>query len=74
MTAKPYSGPERRAAQHLSEEQIEEIAERAANKAVEKMTSSVYQSIGQTVVKRMLYFVGVVTVGAWLWLNKHGAV
>lgn len=72
MTTKPYSGPERRTAQHLSEEQIEDIAERAAEKAVEKMTNSVYQSIGQTVVKRILTGIGILTVAAWVWLNKHG--
>jgi hypothetical protein len=60
-------------AQSLTEEQIEVIAERAAVKAVEKLTNGVYQSVGKTVISRLLYFVGAVAIAAWLWLNKQGA-
>ena len=55
---------ERRKSPILSEEQIEEIAERAAEKAVEKMTNQIYLEVGKGVVKKALYLLGALVVGA----------
>lgn len=56
----------------LSEEQIEEIAERAAEKAVEKMTNEIYLEVGKGVVKKALYLLGALVVGAGLWAKAKG--
>ena len=56
---------ERRKSPILSEEQIE-IAERAAEKAVEKMTNQIYLEVGKGVVKKALYLLGALVVGAGL--------
>lgn len=74
LDPKPYSGPNRRADIHLSDEQIEKIAEVAAEKAIEKMTSGVYQSIGKTVVERVFYIIGAIALGGYLWLKKEGII
>lgn len=54
---------------HLTEDQIDEIAERAAEKAVAKMTGMVYESIGKTVVKKFLLVVGLIAVGLFAGLK-----
>jgi hypothetical protein len=48
----------------LNEEQIEVIAERAARRALE----IVYAEVGRSVIKRLTWLAGVVTVGLALWL------
>lgn len=63
---------ERRKSPILSEEQIEEIAERAAEKAVEKMTNQIYLEVGKGVVKKALYMLGALVVGAGLWAKAKG--
>lgn len=63
---------ERRKSSILSEEQIEEIAERAAEKAVEKMTNQIYLEVGKGVVKKALYLLGALVVGAGLWAKAKG--
>ena len=63
---------ERRKSPILSEEQIEEIAERAAEKAVEKMTNQIYLEVGKGVVKKALYLLGAIVVGAGLWAKAKG--
>lgn len=63
---------ERRKSPILSEEQIEEIAERAAEKAVEKMTNQIYLEVGKGVVKKALYLLGALVVGAGLWAKAKG--
>jgi len=63
---------ERRKTPVLSEEQIEEIAERAAEKAVEKMTNQIYLEVGKGVVKKTLYLIGALVVGAGLWAKAKG--
>jgi len=68
-----YSGPERRKLP-LSEAVIEEIAEKAAEKAVEKMTHLIYQEVGKTVISRLFYIIGVISVAAYLWLKAKGIV
>ena len=56
----------------LTDEQIEEIAEKAAEKAVEKMTNQIYLEVGKGVVKKALYLIGALVVGAGLWAKAKG--
>ena len=49
----------------LTEGQIELIAERAANKAIEK----VYAEIGQSLVRKALYLIGIGALAVMLWLS-----
>lgn len=58
----------------LSEEQIEMIAEKAAEKAIEKLTGRIYQEVGKSVVSKLTYLVGAVTVGIYLWLRHKGVL
>ena len=69
-----YSGPERRAQAHLTEDQIEDIAEKAADKAIEKLTGDVYKAVGKSVVSKFLWIVGASAVGVWIWAKKNGLV
>lgn len=59
---------ERRSTVTLSEEQINEIASRAAKKALD----DVYADVGRSVVKKFLWFLGVVALGVWAYLNAKG--
>ena len=56
----------------LTDEQIEEIAERAAKKAVEQMTNQIYLEVGKGVVKKALYLLGALIVGAGIWARAKG--
>jgi hypothetical protein len=57
---------------HLTDEQIDEIAERAAKKAVEQMTNQIYMEVGKGVVKKALYLLGALIVGAGIWAKAKG--
>ena len=65
---KPYYGKERRAIQHLSDEQINTIAERAAEVALER----VYTQIGKSVVSKVLWLLGAASLAVVAWLNGAG--
>lgn len=56
----------------LDDAEIDKIAERAAIKAMTKMTNNLYQQIGKGVVNKMMWMVGVITVGVWLYLHNKG--
>jgi hypothetical protein len=56
----------------LTDEQIDEIAERAAKKAVEQMTNQIYMEVGKGVVKKALYLLGALIVGAGIWAKAKG--
>lgn len=58
----------------LTDEQVEKIAEKAAEKAVAKLTDRVYQEVGKGVVQKLLWIVGAVCVGLYLWLHSKGVV
>ena len=73
MSPKTYPGPERRQ-NPLSEDQIEEIAEKAAEKAIEKLTGDVYKAVGKSVVQKMVWILGAITVGGYLYLKKVGVL
>lgn len=56
----------------LSEEQLDEIAERAAERAISKLTDHVYLQVGRSVVNKLLWVIGVVFAGAYLWMHNKG--
>ena len=59
---------------YLTDEQIERIAEKAADKAVNKMTDQAYRAVGKGVINKLLWIVGVVTVGFAAWLHSKGFI
>lgn len=65
---------ERRQHVELSDEQIEAIAERAAEKAIEKMTTEAYATIGRGVVNKLMWMIGVITVGTFIWASSKGLI
>lgn len=69
-----YAGPERRRAQHITDELIEEIAERAAARAVEKLTDHAYRAVGKSVVEKLFWIVGVLCAGGYLWAQGKGLI
>lgn len=54
----------------LSEAQIELIAEKAAEKALEK----VYAQIGQNVLRKLAWLIGVVVISGAIFLAGKGAL
>lgn len=67
-----YTGPERRRAPHISDEQLEEIAERAADRAVKKLTDDAYKTIGKSVLDKLFWIVGVLAAAAYFWVQAKG--
>jgi hypothetical protein len=59
---------------NLTEDQIEEIAERAAERAMAKLTDHMYKQVGKSVVSKLFWIVGVISVGLYLWLKQKGLV
>ena len=53
---------------YLTEADIDRIAERAAERAIEK----VYTEIGKSIVSKVFYFVGAVTLAVGAWLSGRG--
>jgi hypothetical protein len=49
----------------LTEAEIEHIAERAADKAIEK----VYSQIGKSVAQKIIWMIGVATVGVFMFIS-----
>lgn len=49
----------------LTEAEIEHIAERAADKAIEK----VYSQIGKSVAQKIIWMIGVATVGIFMFVS-----
>lgn len=66
--ARDWEGEERRKANVLSENQMDEIAERAAEKALQK----VYSEVGKGVLRRAAFVVGTAVIALLLWLGSHG--
>lgn len=69
-----YAGPERRREIHFSDEQIESIAERAAERAMKKLTDDAYRSIGQGVVSKLFWVVGVLATATYFWAQGKGYI
>jgi hypothetical protein len=53
---------------YLTEADIDRIAERAAERAIEK----VYTEIGKSIVSKVFYFVGALTLAVGAWLSGKG--
>ena len=53
----------------LTHDQIEEIASRAAEKAIDRITQQVYQQVGRSVINKLMWIIGSLSVGAYLWFN-----
>ena len=58
----------------LTDEQIDEVAERAADLAVKKMTENAYKAVGKSVIEKLFYIVGVLTLALYLWAKEKGLV
>ena len=58
----------------MTDQEIEEIAERAAEKAIAKITDHLYQQVGRTVTEKFVWLIGLVTVGAFIWLQSKGFI
>ena len=58
----------------MTEPQIDDIAEKAAEKAIEKLTAHVYQEVGRSVVSKLVWILGALTVGAYLWAQSKGFI
>jgi hypothetical protein len=58
----------------LTDEQIEEIAERAAERAIIKAQDRLYQEVGKGVLGKLYWIVGLVVVGAGVWMANHGLI
>lgn len=54
----------------LTDSQIEAIAERAAEVALEK----VYTEVGKSVVKKVMWFIGVGALGLFMWAGSSGHI
>lgn len=54
----------------LSESQIDKIAEKAAEKALQK----VYAQVGQSILRKLAWLVGLVFISAALYLAGKGAL
>lgn len=58
----------------LTEEQIEDIAEKAAEKAIEKLTNHIYQEVGKSVISKLLWLAGALTIGIYIWFQSKGLI
>lgn len=65
---------ERRGCPPLTEEQIEDIAEKAAEKAIEKLTNHIYQEVGKSVISKLLWLAGALTIGIYVWFQSKGLI
>jgi hypothetical protein len=55
---------------HLSADDIDRIAETAAKKALQK----VYAEIGQSVLRKMAWLLGIALLGLLMWLGTKNAL
>ncbi len=53
---------------YLTEHDIDEIAEKAAERALEK----VYAQVGQNILKKITWLLGLVAIGLAMWLGSNG--
>lgn len=54
----------------LSEEQIIIIAK----KAVEEARNSFYKEVGETIITKFFWLVGIIAVGVFTWLSSHNII
>jgi hypothetical protein len=65
---------DRRVTISLTDEEIDLIAEKAAEKAVAKMTTMVYREVGQTIIQKFFWIVGLSSVGVYVYLQQKGYI
>lgn len=53
----------------LTQDQIDEIASRAADKAIERITQQVYQQVGRSVINKLIWIVGSLSVAFYIWFS-----
>ena len=53
----------------LTHDQIEEIASRAADKAIDRITQQVYQQVGRSVINKLIWIVGSLSVAFYIWFS-----
>jgi tetrahydromethanopterin S-methyltransferase subunit G len=53
---------------YLTEHDIDEIAEKAAERALEK----VYAQVGQNILKKITWLLGIAAIGLVMWLGGNG--
>jgi hypothetical protein len=53
---------------YLTEHDIDEIAEKAAERALEK----VYAQVGQNILKKLTWLIGLAAIGLAMWLGGNG--
>ena len=53
---------------YLTEHDIDEIAEKAAERALEK----VYAQVGQNILKKITWLLGISAIGLVMWLGSNG--
>jgi hypothetical protein len=53
---------------YLTEHDIDEIAEKAAERALEK----VYAQVGQNILKKLAWLIGLAAIGLAMWLGGNG--
>jgi len=60
-----YTGEERRAHQHITEEMMDAIAERAAKRVMD----NVYREVGRSLLTKVTWAVGVLGVAIAMWVS-----
>ena len=65
---------ERHGCTPLTEDQIEDIAKRAAEKAIEKLTDHIYQEVGKSVISKLLWLAGSLTIGIYIWFQSKDLI
>lgn len=70
----PHQPPveDRRVTISLTDAEIDLIAEKAAEKAVAKMTTMVYREVGETIVKRLFWIIGLCSLGLYFYMQQKG--
>lgn len=58
----------------MSDEYLGRLAERAAEEAVKKLTANIYQEIGRGVLSKLLYVLGALMIGVYIWARQKGIV
>ncbi len=56
----------------MTDTEMDQLAEKAADKAVAKITANFYQEIGESVVKKVTFLIGVIVVGLYVFGQQHG--
>jgi hypothetical protein len=63
---------DRRMTISLTDAEIDLIAEKAAEKAVAKLTTAVYREVGQTIVQKFFWIVGLCGAGLYVYMQQKG--